>query len=238
MTNILTHNQPPEDHDPLAERLTETYRQLHERTEQLLEAEARLPDSLTEETVGRVSDFAGQIKACIKAADTAHKAEKEPFLTAGRTVDAWLGTIKRPLLDLCQRVEARVTAYLRAKEVEERKRREEEARRLAEEAKALAAAGDKEQAKEVRAEARELRDEAKHGKAADLVRLHTGLGGVATLKTAWSFEITDRNKLDLEALRPYLPLDAIEKAIRGFIRAGGRELAGAKIFQERKASIR
>src|SRR5690606_15040891 len=203
MTNILVdHNRPPADADPLAERLRETYAQLHQRAEQLLEAEARLPDSLTEDTVGRVSDFVGQTKACIKAAEQAHKTEKEPFLSAGRTVDGWLRGIKDPLSDLARRVEARITAYLRAREEEERRRLAEEARRLAEEAEAREAQGDQAQAKEVRAEARELREEARHGKPADLVRTHTGMGNVATLRTQWTGEIVDRDKLDLEKLRP------------------------------------
>lgn len=240
MTMTLGHNLPRDerDIDPLLERLREDYARLQERADELLATEARLPDSLTEDTVGRVSDFAAQIKACIRAADDAHKAEKDPFLKAGRTVDAWLGSIKRPLLDLCNRVEARVTAFLRAKEEEERRKREEEARRLAEEARALVAAGDKGQAREVRAAARELREEARHGTAADLVRTSTGMGGVATLKTTWTFKDLDRLKLDLERLRPYLPIEALEKAVRAFVRAGGRELAGCKIYQEKKASIR
>ena len=126
---------------------------------------------MTDETIGRVSDFGDQIRACIKAAETAHKAEKDPFLTAGRVVDAWLGTISGPLAQLHERVLARKTAFLRAKEDAERKRLEEEAARLAGEAKALAAAGDKEQAREVRAEAADLRTEALTASAADLVRL-------------------------------------------------------------------
>ena len=90
----------------------------------------------------------------------------------------------------------------------------------------------------LRAEAQQATDEARHASAADLVRTHTGMGVVATLKTSWAFEITDRTKIDLESLRPYLPLDAIEKAVRAYVRAGGRELAGCRIFQDKKAMIR
>jgi hypothetical protein len=238
--NILAigSNAPPGDSDPLAERLVEQYANLHDRARDLLEAEARLPDSLTDETVGRVSDFARQIKACVKAAQEAHKAEKSDYLAKCTICDAWLNGLKAPLLDLGARVERRVAAFLAAKESEERRKREEEARRLAAEAKELAAAGDKEQAKEARAEARDLRQEARTASAADMARVHTGMGGVATLKAPWAFDGIDRLAIDLETLRPYLPLDGIEKAVRAYIRAGGRELKGVRIFQDRKALIR
>lgn len=237
-TNMLAHNQPPPDADPLAERLAEQYGEITARADKLLEAEDRIPDSLTEDTVGRASDYARQLKACAKLADDARKAEKEPFLTAERTVDAWFGAISGRLKGATNRVEQRVGAFLRAKEAAERKAREEEARRLAAEAKALSAAGNRQQAKEVRAESRDVRDEARNAKAADLVRTHTGMGGVATLKQTWAFEIVDLDQVDLNRLKPQFSLAHVEQAIRGFVRAGGRELAGVKIFQDRKASIR
>ena len=48
----------------------------------------------------------------------------------------------------------------------------------------------------------------------------------------------DRDALDLSTLRPFLPLDALEKAVRGFIRAGGRELKGVRIFENTATSVR
>lgn len=240
VTNILAqgHNRPPEDADPLADRLAEEHVALLARKRDLLDAEARLPLVIDEDSCGKVSDFVRQIQGCIKAAEQAHKTEKEPFLTAGRTVDAWLSSIKTPLAELKVRAERRVGTFLAAKEEAERKRREEEARQLAAQAREMAAEGDKAGAREVRAEARDLREEARNAKPADLVRTHTGMGGTATLKAPWVHEIIELAKVDLEKIRPYLPPAAIEQACRAFVRAGGRELAGVKIFQDRKASIR
>ena len=248
MTNILAHNQPPTDVDPLAERLPEQYRHLHERTSKLVEAEARLPDSLTDETVGKVSDFARQIKAVIRAAEDAHRTEKADYLEKGRICDRWLGSIKAPLGDLAARVEARVTAYMRAKEAEERQRRQEEARRLAAEAKALAAAGDKGQAKEVRAEAKDLREEARNASAADLTRISTGMGGVVTARSPIEFEIKDKQAA-AAALWQLIDFDAIQKAareykrrhkdeLRGMIEAKNQPVPGVRFFIDTKAMIR
>lgn len=233
------HNHPPEDANPLLDRLAEENQALIDRAGTLQADESRIPDALSDETAGRATDFARQISACIKKAEEARKEAKQPFLDAGRQVDGWFGgVLTEPLRSLLERVQARVTTYLRAKEVAERKAREAEARRLADEAQKLGKTGDTGTAREVLAESRAARIEAQTAKPADLVRTHTAMGGTATLKAPWVHEIVDRAKLDLETLRPHLATDALDKAVRAFIRAGGRELAGARIYQDRKASIR
>lgn len=75
-------------------------------------------------------------------------------------------------------------------------------------------------------------------KPAELSRGRGELGAVSSLRTTWTFDpaTLNRHDLDLEKLRPYLPLAAIETAIRGYIKAGGRELAGVTIF-EQKVSV-
>lgn len=54
---------------------------------------------------------------------------------------------------------------------------------------------------------------------------------------AWTFDEYDRDALDLEALRQHLPTDAIEKAIRSFIKAGGRDLRGVRIYERQEARV-
>ena len=68
-------------------------------------------------------------------------------------------------------------------------------------------------------------------------RIDTGQGGTATLQRPWVHEVTGAT-VDLETLRPHLEPTAVRKAIRSYIRAGGRELAGVRIYQQRKALIR
>lgn len=110
----LSNNAPP-DIEPLRERLDQQYAMLRERAEELLAAEARLPDTLTEETVGRATDFARQIKACIKEVGAAHQAEKREFLNHCNTCDSWKNGIVGPLIDLAGTVQSRLDAFAVAK---------------------------------------------------------------------------------------------------------------------------
>ena len=48
----------------------------------------------------------------------------------------------------------------------------------------------------------------------------------------------NRAEIDLESLRTHLSQDAIEKAIRSFIKSGGRELKGVTIFENQKTVVR
>lgn len=68
---------------------------------------------------------------------------------------------------------------------------------------------------------------------ADLSRTRAEQGAVSSLRSEWTFnEVSlDRGGLDLEALREHLPLDGLHKAIRSFIKAGGRELRGVEIYE-------
>ena len=38
--------------------------------------------------------------------------------------------------------------------------------------------------------------------------------------------------------RPHIPRDAIDKAVRAYVKAGGRELVGARIFENTKSVVR
>lgn len=104
----------------------------------------------------------------------------------------------------------------------------------AELAAALAA---EEEAARRRAEA-EQAAKAVNVKAADLSRTRGTYGAVSSLRTEWTFKDLDRETLDLQALRAHLPQEALEKAVRAFIKAGGRELAGVTIYEETKTVVR
>lgn len=70
-------------------------------------------------------------------------------------------------------------------------------------------------------------------KPAELSRTRTVLGAVASLRTFWDIdtETLDRATLDLDTLRPYIPQDCLEKALRAYVRAGGRDIKGCRIFE-------
>jgi hypothetical protein len=62
--------------------------------------------------------------------------------------------------------------------------------------------------------------------------------GMAGLKSVWTFEVTDWEALDLNALRPHLTRAAIEAAMRAFVKDGGREINGARIFEDADVNFR
>lgn len=249
-------NMPPQDADPLRDRLSEDYADMLKRADDLLAGIDRAPTEIgDEETAGRVADFIKQITGTIKNAEAARVAEKEPFLQHGRTVDGWFKKVTDPLAAGKKKMESVLTAYQRRKADEERREREakerkarEEADRLAREA-AEAAAKLKTQkdldgallkeaeAKQAAADAAEAARVA-DANAADLSRSRGDYGAVASLRTFWDFDGLDRDKIDLEALRHHLPADAIEKAVRSFVKAGGRELRGVRIFENTSTVVR
>jgi len=73
---------------------------------------------------------------------------------------------------------------------------------------------------------------------AELSRTRGDLGSVSSLRTDWVHDEVNRATIDLEALRPHLPAEAIDQAIRSFIRAGGRELRGTRIYEQTTAVVR
>ena len=94
MTNMLGHNFP----DDITTLLEETYTDLMQRYDELIEAWDRMPESCNDdETATKMTDFAGQLMVCIKKAEDARKIEKEPHLNAGRAVDSFFGDMARAL---------------------------------------------------------------------------------------------------------------------------------------------
>lgn len=75
-------------------------------------------------------------------------------------------------------------------------------------------------------------------KPSELGRVRGDLGGVSTIRKIWTGEMTDRAKLDLEALRPHLGEEALNKACAAYARAHGEVgkpapvLAGARIWEK------
>lgn len=253
---VVLSNNPPDDLTILRERLEDEAASLIERRDELLGSVERCPSDIQdEETAGKVSDLVKLISALHKNSEATRGARKEPFLASGRLVDSFYKKITDPLTAGKQKIEGYLTAYQRRKAEAERKRREEEARRQAEEAEraaqeavrraeALAHVEDldvaieaEEAAKQAQADAEAAR-KAAEAKPAELSRTRGDFGSVASLRTYWDFADLDRKALDLEMLRPHLPQDALEKAIRSFIKAGGRQLGGVKIFENTHAVVR
>lgn len=228
---------------------------LTSRRDELLGMVERMPAAVAdEEMAGRFGDAVKQIAACIKNAEARRVGDKEPTLQAGRLVDGFYRKVIDPLTGAKKTAEGRLTIYQREKAAEERRRREEverlareEATRLAREAAereaAMKDAADLEAAVIV-AEASFMAaaDASKAAKAADAkpaeLSRTRGDYAVASLRTFWDFRDLDRAALDLEALRQHLPMDGLERAVRAFVKAGGRQLAGVEIFENTATAVR
>jgi hypothetical protein len=244
------------DSTVMREYLEEEIAALVARKAELLGSVGRVPASVSDDmTAGRVADLIKMIAACIKNAEADRVARKEPFLDGGRVIDGVFRGITEPLMRAKTDVERKLTLYQREVAEAERRRREEvahqereEAERQRKEAEAAAAAAATEadvddaisadalaQQREADAVAAQREAEAK---PAELSRQRSDYGAVASLRRFWDMDGLDRDKLDLETLRPFLPLDALEKAVRGFVRSGGRELRGVRIFSNTATSVR
>jgi hypothetical protein len=261
LAHDLRNSQPP----TLREELDERHGRLAERRDELLEAAGRVPATIDDEEIaGRVQDFIKQIGACTKTAETFRVSEKEPHLESGRVVDGFFRAITDPLAKAKKEIEGRLTLYLRKKAEAERRAREEaerlareeaeRTRRAAEEAATkLTRESDLQSAIEAETTARQAAADAMRAtanadaKAAELSRTRGDYGSVGSLRTFWDFRVEDRSAIDLETLRPFIPVDALDKAVRAFINAnkpdksGGdwpKPIRGVRIFENTSAVVR
>lgn len=238
---------------PLPELLREETEALTTRRDALLGACDRVPAAIADEvTSGRVADLIKLIIKCRQEAVKDHGVRKAPFLESGRQVDAAYKAITEPLDRAKTAVEMKQTVYLREKAAAERRAREEEARRQAEEAERQrqaaeaaaavleteedldAAVAAEEAARQAAADAA-VAEKAAAAKAAEMSRVRGEYGSMSSLTTFTDFKDINRATIDLEALRPYLDMAAIEKAVRTYIKSGARKLAGCTIFENTKA---
>lgn len=215
------------------------------RTEDLRAAVGRLPAKVEDDaTAARIADLADQFRKHIAALKKAHESAKDPYLTGGRIVDQFFNPAVKELSALLKdEVLARNTAYFTAKDKAERERAEAEAKAARDAAERIAQAATTEReidlaiAQEEIAEAAEAKAQAP---TADLTRVHSAHGVTTSLRSfGWKHRNVDRAKLDLEKLRHYLPAEALDQAIRAYIRANGTPpaaLAGCEFFEDKRAA--
>lgn len=252
-TNVaLGHNNPPNDAEILQQTLRENNEAQLKRAQDLIEAGAKLPAEITdEETAGKAAHYIKQVMASVKQLEAVRVNEKEPYLTLGRVVDGFFKNVTDPLAAAKNKAQRPLDSYLKQKADAERREREEAARqlRLKAEEEAMTAAA-LERAKQTEAAAdmmtqasisemgADRMDTLAQAKPADLARSRSESGALASLRTVWVGEVEDLAAIDLEILRHHLPPDAVQKAVNSYVRAGGRMLRGAKIFEKSEAVVR
>lgn len=144
------HNNPPED--PYLARLEEEHSKLADEAADLELEALSLPERVnTEEEAAKVTNFVAKAKTLTRKTEKTREGEKEPWLSRGRTVDAFFKKLAAPVSARVTRLEADLNAFARAKAERERaerlererkereaaeakRREEEEARRAAERA--------------------------------------------------------------------------------------------------------
>ena len=252
MTAAMGHNNPPSDQALLQDFLNDKTATLRNRYDELIAAADRIPTSCDDdETAGKLSDMIKLITACSKTFETQRVGEKEPYLTLSRTVDGFFKRFTEGLDGAKRKVSRPLEMYLKRKEDERRaaaleaaRIQREEAARLAREAEELAQANMPKASDESLNEAVRVEEQAQkseklaEAKPAELARTRGDYGSLATLRTVWVGEIIDRAALDKEMLWAYLPTDALQKAVNAAVRAGVRELRGAKIYEQSTAQVR
>lgn len=242
------HNNPPEP--TLLERLAAEHAQLDLDTEALAVRANALPAVFkTDAEKATAGDVAADALALWNVGETVRVAEKAPFLKGVRDVDGHFN----PRLQRLDRIKtgmlARVTAYNNAVIAEQRRVRDEAERKAREEADKLrrqaeesAAAGRAEDAFADIEDAVAIETQARAStppvqSAADLTRLKTDSGATMSSRTVWTFEIENVDLIPLDKLRLLFKRDAIEAAIGIYVKNGGRDLAGVKIFQSANAQV-
>jgi hypothetical protein len=187
---------------------------------------------------GHAADFAKDLKGAVNALDGTRTRIKKPVLHAQRLIDGEAKALSDRVMAAVAEVEARVTTYLRAKEVEIRRAAELEAARLAAEAERLITEAQQSGTKEDAETAWNTMDEADaaqklaDAKALELTRTR-GLGGALTaLKDNWVWSLEDITKV------PNHLLQVNDAAVRLAIRQGAREVPGLRIWNDTKAYVR
>lgn len=260
--DMLGHNQPDVAKEIL-DRLDVDYANLPALVIEYEDAAKNLPQKVDDKTShDTCADLVAKMRGSFKHIEATRVTEKEPFLKSERAIDGFFDPLKQRLEALAKILTRRVQVYLDQKANEERQAREAEARKAREEAEWLRreqadrerlaeesrrrdhreqhlkvadeAAG---QAATAEAQADEA-DRAAEAKPADLARTRSDKGTLSTLKAEWTHATEDLDLVPLETLRPYIPVDVIEKAIKSYVRMGGRQLPGVRIYETNKAVIR
>lgn len=172
-------------------------------------------------------------KLAMEEQERAAKAAREAEEAKKRDDDAAAAKAKRD----AEEADAKAKAAL--EDARKKSEAEAEASRKADAAGREASKADAQLASAARIErqASRLEDSARD-KPAALARTRGDYGSVSTLQTRWVGELANRRELDLEAIRGFIPEDALVQAIGAFVRAGGRDLRGARIFEETVAQTR
>lgn len=205
----------------------------------------------SDEVEKTMTDLGGRLAKFLKLAEATRTVDKAPTLQSSRIVDNFFSSLTQIVQPCMSQVERRVNAYKVEKariakaERDERERiaREAaaEAQRLAEEAMQHEGEARREaEAEAAQAAARAKAAEKTVAKTVVSTQARTESGAQSVQKTSWTGDIVDLDLLDLNALRPYISVSALEVAVRQYASKfkGERPLEGAKIYEKSHTSFK
>ncbi len=243
---VIGGNSPP-----IAETLADQYKDLIAKIEPIAERANALPKKIqSDQDLEKVAPVIVDANELSRKLEATRKVEKEPYLSAGREVDAFFN----PLVDRLDRIadtfENLSTTYQREKIARERREREAEAARLREAEEKKRAEAEKakrpdtverkhDEADELSLQAAQAEEKAAAANK-DLGRMQTATGVKVGVRTSWDFRITDYEAIPLEKLRPYLKREHVEQAIRSYVKIqkGSTSLAGVEAFEDVSTNFR
>lgn len=241
MSAVLAHAPTIGDNNPpLADRLAIDHANLLAEVDALAARANAAPKKITDDASAEaVAKVRKDATAFFKNVDMIRTDVKEPHLQASRTVDDFF----RPMLERAKKMREFFAGVEddRARELaaEERRRREEEARKAREEEQRQREIAERQAAAARPVAAAKAEDKAEAA-AVRAERLEVAPVVLDGAKAEWAFRITSPDAIDLNALRAFIPLEAIEKALRQHMRIhkGSRPIQGVEFFEDFKAKRR
>lgn len=209
--------------------LEERHTKIETRVKELIEAAGRAPDKIKVAdmaTAEKFSDLRKQVQTAIKAANTARLDDKKVFDEPGKVVHAFWS--KR--IDALEAIQGRIDRTLKTWMLEN----EAAAKKAADEARRK----EEERVAKLQAKGKDVTPVETPAVEPERPKVSGDLGSTTSTRKVWTFRDLNKNEIDLEALRPYLTLDAIEGAVRQYIRAGNRNIKGATIFEDTQLTTR
>ncbi|MCJ8334441.1 MAG: hypothetical protein MJH10_09405 [Epibacterium sp.] len=243
----MGHNNPPSDAQLLKERLESITTPFMQRIEQFDNALPRVVIN-SPETAAKAAEMLKQINALSKALEEQRKAEKDPYLSLSRVIDAYYKPMSEGVTAIKVNVQKRLTEYQAAeakKADEARRAAEAEAQRKLEEAQKLeqqTGVKNAMEAQRLKAEAEARLQDAKDTDTA----VRSSSGATAALRTTYSGELASAAKFlpfvkkhYKEELDQWLQTMA-QKAVRDHKVTTGSEMQipGVKVTAQQTAVVR
>jgi len=239
-------NNPPSESEILKQRL-----ESHADEEKLINELIAKPvpiKILSDKEAGESADLIKSLKSMRKSIGTIFTNEKEPFLVACRVADGWKNAKWDKIDAHVILVSMPIIEWNKEKEESERLRllqiakdAQELADKLAKEAEHHCNVGINDTADDLLQAA--IEEEAKSNvliasAAGKITSRSIGNFASASTRKKWVGVLENIDTLDIISLKKYFTVDEINKAIRGAVSDGVRELKGVNIFEEDKLTIR